>query len=230
MSSIPEDGMRESPDAYGFERLPIDPVESGTNLLVTGPSLGGLRDLLMALLVGAGDEGTILVAADVSAREALDDFADAGGDVDAARVRVIDCASDAGQGPGDHVSCVASPADLTGIGMEFSSLYERLHAGGNERVRTGIYTLAPLLLYVDDVRAVFRFLHTLSGRVRSVGGLGLCAIDPGAQDERTVKSIAQTFDGQIDLRSGRDGCQIRIRGLPNQPDGWQSLDPMAVRD
>lgn len=215
---------------YRFAQLPIEPVESGTNILVTGPSLGGLRDLLMALLVGADDEGTMLVAADVSATEALEDLERAGGDVDPARVSVIDCAYDDDQALGDHVRGVASPADLTGIGMEFSSLYERLYADGYDQVRTGIYTLAPLLLYVDDVRAVFRLLHTVTGRIRSVDGLGVCAIDPGAQDERALKSIGQAFDGRIDLRSDESGCELRVRGLAGQPDGWQVFDPTTFRE
>lgn len=192
-------------------------------------SIPNARDLLMASLVGSSGEGTLLVAADVSATEALDDFERAGGSVDSECVSVIDCAYDDNQGLDDHVCGVTSPADLTGIGMEFSSLYEDLYADGYHMVRTGIYTLAPLLLYVDDVRAVFRFLHTVTGRIRSVGGLGVCAIDPGAQDDRTVKSVGQAFDGRIDLRvSDTDGCEIRIRGLPDQTDGWQQFNPIRA--
>lgn len=220
--------MNTQQAAYRFDQIPLEPVEIGTNILVSGPSLGGLRDLLLSLLVGAADEGTLLVTADVGADEALADFGNAGGDTGSGRVRVIDCAHDPDDFSNKRVRDVASPADLTGIGMEFSSLYEGLYADGYQHVRTGIYTLAPLLLYVEDVRSVFRFLHTVTGRIRSADGLGVCAIDPSAQDERTVESVAQTFDGRIDLRV-RDGTsEIRVRGLSGQPDGWHQLGLPAV--
>jgi len=209
---------------YVFEALPVEPVPAGTNLLVTGPALGGLRQLLLQLLAGPPDEGVLLVTADVGATEAVDDFEAIGGDADPSRMCLIDCAQESDEAESEQVHGVATPADLTGIGMSFSQLYEQLYASGTVRVRTGLYTLGPLLVYADDVRPVYRFLHTVTGRIRAVDGLGVCAVDPAAQDERTIKSVAQAFDGQVELRE-RDGThQLRIRGLTEQPDGWQPLD------
>ncbi|MEA5388602.1 hypothetical protein VB779_17275 [Haloarculaceae archaeon H-GB11] len=39
---------------------------------------------------------------------------------------------------------------------------------------------------------------------------------PDTQDEA---SIAQAFDGRIDL----DDQRLRVRGLPDHPDGWHRL-------
>ncbi|PSP95964.1 hypothetical protein BRC91_00175 [Halobacteriales archaeon QS_4_62_28] len=217
--------MSQANDAgYVFEGVPLEPVSEGTNILVTGPSLGGLRQLLLGLLAGPSEEGILLVAADVSATEAVGDFKAIGGNVDPSRMCLIDCAQDSSESESEQIHGVATPADLTGIGMSFSQLYEQLHASGTARVRTGLYTLGPLLMYADDIRPVYRFLHTVTGRIQSVDGLGVCAVDPAAQDERTIKSVAQTFDGQVELRE-RDGThQIRSHGLSGQPDGWHSVD------
>lgn len=208
---------------YAFDGLPLNPVPPGTNVLVTGPSLGGLRQLSLRLLVGPPEEGVVLVTADVSASEAVESFRAVGGDVDSARVCMIDCAQESDDTNSERVHDVTTPADLTGIGMSFSSLYEQLYDSGTTRVRTGVYTLGPLLVYADDERAVFRFLHTVTGRIRAAEGLGVCAVDPAAQDERTIGSVAQAFDGQIELRERGGRHQIRVQGLPDQPEGWHDL-------
>jgi len=209
---------------YAFEGLPLEPVAAGTSLLVTGPSLGGLRQLTLRLLAGRADEGVLIVTADVSAREAVSDFEAIGGAADPNRTCLIDCAQESDGTDSDRVRGVATPADLTGIGMSFSSLYEQLYASGTTRVRTGLYTLGPLLVYAEDVRPVYRFLHTVTGRIRAADGLGICAVDPAAQDERTIQSVAQAFDGKVELREGDESHEIRVQGLPEQPEGWHGVE------
>ncbi|ACV47545.1 MULTISPECIES: DUF7504 family protein [Halomicrobium] len=205
---------------YGFEGVPLEPVPAGTNLLVTGPSLGGLRQLSLSLLSGPADEGVLLVTADVSASEVVADFEAVGGDADPGKMCLVDCTHESDGTESDRVHGVATPADLTGIGMSLSALYEQLYDDGLQRVRVGVYTLGPLLVYADDVRPVYRFLHTVAGRVRAADGLGVCAVDPAAHDERTIRSVAQAFDGRVELREGDAGHQLRVRGLSGQPGGW----------
>ncbi len=214
--------------AYSFDGVPLNPVASGTSLLVSGPSLGGVRELLLRLVTGDPTEGLLLISADTDAGTALADLAAFTDRSSPGRVRAVDCSGRAGDSP-DHVDEVTDPADLTGIGMSFSSLYEGLYADGYRQVRTGIYTVAPLLLYADDVRSVFRFLHTVTGRVRSADGLCVCAIDPAGHDDRTVSSVAQAFDGRIELRADEDDEEpaVRIEGLDGQPRGWQPFGPLA---
>ena len=221
--------MSDALGGYRFADLPIDPVPRGTNLLVTGPTLDGLRDLLLELVITQGSEGTLLLAADVDATAAVDSFANVGGDPSPGRVRLVDCSPEVEGESDEYVRRVSNPGDLTGIGMEFSDCYEQFYADGREHVRTGIYTLAPLLLYNEDVRSVFRFVHTVAGRVRSADGLCACALDPSAQDDRTMGSLMQVFDGKLELRRVDEGCQLRVRGLPDQPEGWQPFDPVASR-
>ena len=209
---------------YSFEGLPLSEVPNGTNLLVTGPALGGIRTLLLRMLLRGGRrEGARFITADTDGPTTLSDYAALGGDCDPTRVGVVDC-TETGVDDADHnVHAVGSPNDLTGVGIEFSSLYEALYANGAERVRTGVYTLSPFVVY-SSVKPVYRFLHTLTGRIRTADGLGVCAIDPAAVETETLTSIAQAFDGRVALRSENGETAVRVQGLADQPDGWQPVE------
>lgn len=209
---------------YGFTDLPLADVESGTNLLVTGPALGGVRDLVLRLLLCQDRrEGVLFLTADSNGQKTLEAYDALGGDLDATRVGVVDCTENGVDDAAHNIHAVGSPSDLTGVGIEFSSLYQSLHESGAKHVRTGIYTLSPFLVYASP-KPVFRFLHTLTGRIRTAEGLGVCAIDPDTVEQQTLSSIAQAFDGRIDLRCEDGETVIRVRGLADQPDGWQPLD------
>ncbi|MBX0287350.1 DUF7504 family protein [Haloarcula salinisoli] len=206
---------------YEFPGLPLNSVDAGTNLLLTGPTLEGARELLLRLLLG--DDGVLIITADTSARKVLAAFEDVGGRIDRERVRVVSCTQERDDDLGEFVSSVGSPGDLTGIGIEYSGQYEQVYARGYDTVRTGIYTLTPLLVYSEDVRPVFRFVNTVTSRIRTADGLGICAIDPSAHDEQVVNSIAQPFDARVDVREVDGTIELRVTGLPDQPAEWTTV-------
>lgn len=209
---------------YEFDTLPLEGVEPGTNLLLAGPTLGGTRELLLRLLLGG--DGVVIIAADGNARQTLSAFERVGGRLDGGRVRVVSCTQETDTDLGDLVSSVGSPGDLTGIGIEYSGQYEQVYARGYDTVRTGIYTLTPLLVYSEDIRPVFRFINTVTSRIRTADGLGVCAIDPSAHEEQVVNSMSQPFDGRIDVRETEDHFELRVRGLPDQPNEWTAVPPL----
>jgi hypothetical protein len=212
---------------YEFEGLPLADVDPGTNILVTGPVLGGVRDLVLRMLVRRRpDEGVVFLAADTSGPETLRAYESVGGTVDPACVGVVDCTEEGTDDPGNNIHSVSSPSDLTGVGIEFSSLYESLHANDARQVRTAVYTLSPFILYAST-KPVYRFLHTLTGRIRAADGLGVCAIDPDTVERETFSSLAQAFDARLELRNEDSEVAIRTQGLPDQPEGWQSLDGLG---
>jgi len=209
---------------YEFTGLPVESVSPGTNFLLTGPALSGTREILLRLLLG--EDGVLLITADTSARKMLAAFEDVGGRIDRQRVHVVSCTQARDDTVDKFVSSVGSPGDLTGIGIEYSGQYEQVYSRGYDTVRTGIYTLTPLLVYSEDVRPVFRFVNTVTSRIRTADGLGVCAIDPSAHDEQVVNSIAQPFDARIDVRETDGDLELRVRGLPDQPDGWMAVPPL----
>lgn len=214
-----------TPAGYTFPALPIDPVDPGTSLLVTGPSLAGLGELCMRLL-GTDADGVLVVSADIGGSEAIETYERFNGRFDPGRMGVVDCTEHGGTDGARNVVDVGTPADLTGIGMQFSRLYEELYGAGHTRIRTGIYTLTTILPFVEDIQPVYRFLHSITGRIRSADGLGVCAMDPQTQDTRVLGSLAQAFDGQLELRQDEEGgaCELRVRGLPDHDSDWREVD------
>lgn len=212
--------------AYEFDdSLPLEPIPAGTNLLVAGSALGGSRDLAMRLLGCSGSEGLLLLSMDLRGNDAIESFEASGCRYDTTRMAVVDCMQDSTDDDARNIHAVTAPSDLTGIGIAFSSLYEGLYSAGIERVRTGLCTLDPLLMYTEKVQPLYRFLHTVTGRIRTANGLGVSVIDPEAQEETTVRTLSQPFDAKVELREREGGQQqLRVRGLDDQPDGWQDVD------
>jgi KaiC/GvpD/RAD55 family RecA-like ATPase len=210
-------------EEYAFDELPINPISAGTNLLVTGPPHVGTSRLVFELLGGADDEGLIFVAADDGCTSVVETYEQLGHTFDPGRMCLIDATHHEPETDAASIRHVGSPSDLTGIGMQFSSLYESLRGSGITRVRVGLQSISTLLVYAEDFRAVYRFLHTITSRIRTADGLGVFAVNPDAVDEEAFATISQTFDARIDVRETEIGSELRIKGLPDQPDGWQSF-------
>lgn len=224
--------MSQTPtDGYAFDDgIPIEPTAPGTTVLVAGPALSSAESLVRSLIMqGAGnDEASLFISTTKTSGKLLKACRRTNPDLDTRLTGVIDCSGQEPK-PGEtdaEVKYVSTQSDLTGIGMKFSALYESLYADATDgRVRAGLISLSSLAMYVD-LRKLFRFAQTLSGRIDSAGGLGVFGIDPTTHDERTVNTLGQVTDGRIEVREydGDDedvDGELRVRGLPDQPSGWQ---------
>jgi len=178
-------------------------VEAGTNLLLSGPALTGKKSFAFdALATGIRNgEGAVFVSNTDGAKRVFEDL---GERVDYADrpVAVVDCVTRQ-QGVNEvrddtQVRYTSSPVDMTGVGIKFSEILEEFYEKqGVERNRVFLDSLSTLLMY-SDLQTVFRFLHVFTGRVQSVDGLGLYAIDSSAHDDKTMNTLKQLFDGVIE--------------------------------
>jgi len=215
--------------AYRFaESVPINPIEQGSSVLVAGPALSRTEGLARSLVADGTEfgEGGLYISTNKTCKKLLHACRATHPSLDTAGLGIIDCSGqDIGHIPADiQVKYVSTQSDLTGIGMKFSALYESLYAAAaGGRVRTGLISLSSLAMYVD-LRTLFQFVQTLSGRIDSADGLGVFTIDPTTHDTKAVNALSQTVDGRIEVRkpaeSDADG-ELRVRGLANQPSGWQ---------
>jgi KaiC/GvpD/RAD55 family RecA-like ATPase len=183
---------------------PLDvEVERGSNLLLSGPALTGKKAVAFDILASGvrNGEGAIVVSNTDGAKrvfEALDERID----YDDRPVAVVDCVTQQ-QGMSEthddtRVRYTSSPVDMTGVGIKFSELLEEFYEQQSvERNRVFLDSLSTLLMY-SDLQTVFRFLHVFTGRVQSVDGLGLYAIDSTAHDDKTMNTLKQLFDGVIE--------------------------------
>jgi KaiC/GvpD/RAD55 family RecA-like ATPase len=208
-------------------------LEEGTNLLVTGSATG--KDDVVRRIVSAGiegGEGVVYVTTKDEARDIVGGYSG----YDLSRFAVVDCVSEsqriggesaggggAGGDGGATVRTAGSPSDMTGIGIEVSDLLEEFwERRGIERNRVCLESVSTLLMY-SDLQTVFRFLHVFTGRIRSVGGLGVFVMEPEMHDEKDISTLRQLFDGRLEVRDD-DGVRVRAVGLSDEPTDWFALD------
>lgn len=208
------------------DALPVSQLDPGAFLLV-GPAMSGKYQLLLDILAAgfeSGDAG-LFVTTNEGAPSLFSDVESEIGAVPET-LRVVDCISEQGGGttdyPDEQVEYVTSPGDLTGIGIGTSEQLRRFAEADAERVRICFHTLSTLLMY-SEIETVFRFVHVLTGRVDSIGALGLFAIDPTTHPEGDINTLKQLFDGMIELREGEDGPEARVLGVPEAADEWSSI-------
>ncbi|WP_248897094.1 RAD55 family ATPase [Haloplanus halobius] len=180
-------------------------VDEGTNLLLSGPALTGKKELAFDILTTGvrNDEGAIVVSNTDGAKRVFEAFSERI-DYEDRPLAVVDCVTRQ-QGVSDirddpRIRYTSSPVDMTGVGIKFSELLQEFYEErGIERNRVFLDSLSTLLMY-SDLQTVFRFLHVFTGRVQSVDGLGLYAIDSSAHDDKTMNTLKQLFDGVIETR------------------------------
>ncbi|MGM0590244.1 MAG: RAD55 family ATPase [Halobacteriota archaeon] len=191
-------------------------ADPGTNLILSGPPLTGKRSLGLEVLADGlrNGEGAIVVTTKDGADRILSEVSehvDYGGKPFA----VIDCVTRQ-QGVGEvtdteYVKYASSPVDMTGIGIKLSEVLQSFYQDREVREnRIMLHSLSTLLMY-SDLQTVFRFLHVFTGRIQSVNGLGLFAIDADAHDDRTMNTLKQLFDGIIQTSETNDP-QARLAG------------------
>lgn len=219
------------PDYEFADGVPVNPIAHGSTVLVAGPALSRTEALARSMVADSTDagEGGLFISTNKTCKKLLTACRGTHPALDATKVGIIDCSGQemSKSGLDARVKYVSTQSDLTGIGMKFSALYESLYAGAQGgRVRTGLISLSSLAMYVD-LRTLFQFVQTLSGRIDSADGLGVFALDPTTHDTKTVNTLSQAADGRIEVRepegSDVDG-ELRIRGLPDQPSGWQPFE------
>lgn len=106
--------------------------------------------------------------------------------------------------PSWAVKTVENPTDLTGVGIELSELLSGMStaAADEEHIAFCFDGITSLLQYADLQRA-FRFLHVVTGRVKSVDGVGHYHLDPEAHDRQTLATLKGLFDAVVEV--DRDG-------------------------
>ncbi len=177
-------------------------IEPGTNILLSGPPLTGKRSLAMDILAQGtqNGEGAIIVTTKDGAERVLKDYRKRV-DIENRPLAIVDCVTRQ-QGVSDlledeRVKYASSPVDMTGIGIKLSEFLQNFYQDRNiERNRVMLHSLSTLLMY-SDLQTVFRFLHVFTGRIQSVGGLGVFSIDATSHDDQTMNTLKQLFDGVI---------------------------------
>lgn len=200
--------MAEASGSGENDRSEISELGDVSNVMLLAPSLGGQgNDVCLDLLTrSAPDRTNVLgITYTESPGEFVSRWSDGVGDPPARGGIVTVGEADASVGSENWtVRGVENPGDLTGIGIELSELLSSMAtaAGDDEAVAVCFNNLTSLLQYAD-LQRVFRFLHVVTGRVKTIGGVGHYHIDPDAHDKQTMATLKGLFDAVIEV--GEDG-------------------------
>ena len=196
--------MSERAGSTGDDTPDLSELSEVSNVLLLAPSLGGQGgDLCLDLVTQTPPSETNVLSityTDTAEEwvEAWLDHANAppvrGGivSVGQAEANVDD--------PAWAVKTVENPSDLTGIGIELSELLSGMAtaADDDEHIAVCFDGITSLLQYADLQRA-FRFLHVVTGRVKTVGGVGHYHLDPEAHDPQTLATLKGLFDAVVEV-------------------------------
>ena len=227
MSSEDLSSRRVRTDAYDLgEVVPIEgfaSVDPGTNVLISGGRMLGKERLALELLAAGSEEEAIAVTPDTAGGRLRNSFESVAGGLD--RLRVVDCTGASSKGSfddTDDMKYVASPGDLTGIGMGIVKCTRDM-GESVDGLRLAVLSLSTLLRYSGPDR-VFNFLHTVTGRVSAADYLGIATLDPGAHDPQDVNTLSSQFDVVVELREADDdGREARVVGHHESPRTWKAL-------
>lgn len=191
-------------------------VNPGTNILLTGPPMTGKRDIgLKILSVGHNQgEGSIVVTTSDSAGPIIEEYAQLTQSTDDQALGIVDCVSqqhgDGRRRDDDRIKYVQSPADMAGIGLQFSEFLEEFCVDrGLTYNRVMLTSISPLLMYFD-LQTVFRFLHVFTRRIDNANALGVFVVDSTAHDDQKLNTLCQLFDALLTVEKPSDSTQSSL--------------------
>lgn len=204
----------------------IKGIKKGSNIMLIGPPMSGREVILYHIMHnGAAINGNamISVTTDESATSILGWFRENKLDLPMDMVGIVDCITKISGGivmENDNIEMVSSPADLTGIGVKISKLFDKfLIEKKFQKIQFYMVSLSTIVMY-SNLQTIFRFLHVFTRRVKSVGALGIYLVDSDMHDERVLVTLKQLFDGIIEIKSENDKNFIRMVGLLSKPTPW----------
>jgi len=205
--------MSERAGTAEENRPDLSELSDVSNVLLLAPSLGGQgNDVCLDLLTQTAPSETNVLAISYTEtpQEWVENWLDHAG-VPPVRGGIVSIgqAEIEVENPSWAVKTVENPSDLTGIGIELSELLSGMAtaAADDEQIAVCFDGITSLLQYADLQRA-FRFLHVVTGRVKTVGGIGHFHLDPEAHDPQTLATLKGLFDAVIEVD---DDGSITIR-------------------
>jgi len=175
-----------------------------SNILLLAPSLGGQgADVCLDVLsrTKPSETNILTITYTDTPQEWVDNWIDHAG-VSPLRGGIVGIgqADNAVDDPSWAVKTVENPSDLTGVGIELSELLSGMAtaADDDEHIAVCFDGITSLLQYADLQRA-FRFLHVVTGRIKTVGGVGHFHLDPEAHDRQTIATLKGLFDAVIEV-------------------------------
>lgn len=197
-------------------------IESGTdptsadlsgvsNVLVQSPSIGGgKREVCNGLLNRAPPAATSVIGVGYTATPAdwIDGYeAHAGGPPARGGFVSVGEAGPTPDRPAWTVESVDNPGDLTGVGIAVSDLLTEFGERSDTDSLVVCFDSITSLLQYADLQRAFQFLHVVTNRVASAGGIGHYHVDPEAHTQRDMATLKGLYDAVAE--AGDDGIDVQ---------------------
>ena len=192
----------------------LSSTERRSDVLIIGPTLSNKDEIAFDLLAESWNEETAPFAvtatdSEQTLRSRFGEFVPRGRS--ATEFYVIDC-SESSDAESESACSVASPADLTGVGICLSKGYDHHGTGGDRCVL--IDNLSTLLIY-SDVGRIYRFLSMINSRIAEVGDTTVQLLDADAISSKDKNKLFQLFSTIIQVRMESGTMLFRLRGDTN---------------
>jgi hypothetical protein len=208
------------------DTIPIDELETvapGSSYLVVAPQNDLTEDVTMDLLAAGaqGGEGALAITTEKSG-EAIESAIHRRCGGTAEHLVVVDAQAgtrDINPTGQAALRLVASPQDLTDLGLCLTNVTRVFGETDLERARVGLMSLTELFSYTGT-ETVFKFCNTATGRIGNDGQVGFFTINSNVQDETGLATIRRVFDGTITLRETDDGGREARLETPDGETDW----------
>lgn len=192
----------------GPNASPLDALGDAGNVLVLAPSIGASRsDACHTLLTADSPASTNVLAVTFSNTPAewIDEWNEQAGEAPArGGVVAIGRAESRLEAPAWAVKTVENPGDLTGMGIELSDLLSGIATAADDEPVAACFDSVTSLLQYADLQRAFRFLHVVTGRIKSVGASGHFHVDPEAHSDQDLATLKGLFDGIVEVDADGD--------------------------
>lgn len=211
----------------------IGEIPPGSNLIFFGPPMSG-KSVLARIFLYEGlkyGEAGIYVSTKHTGEKVEEWYEERGLDLGGYKglYGIVDCVSktlrmDLSVQETEVMKRVSSAMDLTGISIEINNLLEEFWMRRRlRRIRVIIDSLSTLLMY-SNLQTVYRFLHLITGRVRSTDAVGLYIIEEGMHEPNIINTLKQLSEGVLEIKEEGELRALRMVGLLSKPTSWYSYD------
>lgn len=203
--------------------------EAGTNFLILAPPMSLAEELAYSLTRPLTGEYAIVLSTNDRAAEVVDAFKVIGGDKRyVGTIDAITKSSSPGIADTNRLMFVASPTDLTGIGIKFSKMVELIFDGDFSDGESGLFpppvrfcvnSVSTLLMY-RKLEVLYQFLHVLTSKLKKIDGVGFYLLNKESFDDKTVSLIKQLMTGVIEIKVEQNVHSMRVQGIKGLSSDW----------
>lgn len=206
----------------------IEGIKNGSNILLISPPMSRKEDILDNIMYHKAiknENALIIVTTNEPANHILERLKTKKLDLLLSRIGIVDCVTknfvDVDFENAD-IKTVSSPADLTSIGVRIGQFIDEF-SKSHLKIQIHINSLSTILMY-SNIQTIFRFLHILTGRIKTAEALGIFVIDSGMHDQQTIVTLEQLCDCIVEIKSENDINFIRILGQYAKSTPWLEYD------